>query len=287
MVLFFVGAVAFGAAAVLLAGPLPPSTPTGGAASAPLSLTVVGYVALGLLLVSFVFYIVNRARGGSQPLPSRYAATSLMTIVLLIAAFVIFRYVSVGGSITELLPPTVPPPTTPPPSGQNLTNVSFPVFQPLGLPGWLPFALVVGLIAAVVLVVVPLALMRAREREEASEPVAGGPDVREELVNTLQKLERDPTHDPRGTILALYAQLMRRVSGTMGDLSTRTPREIQRECVRRLGVSAITAAELTDLFEEARYSTHPMGMAEAEKARLALQHALADLSVEVAPLSHD
>ena len=45
----------------------------------------------------------------------------------------------------------------------------------------------------------------------------------------------------------------------------------------RLGIRPEVATELTRLFEEARYSTHPLGPESADRAAEAMRRATADL----------
>ena len=83
----------------------------------------------------------------------------------------------------------------------------------------------------------------------------------------------------RARIVELYSQLLRSVTPGLGDLGARTPREIEALGVKRLGFRPGTARELTWLFEEARYSTHPISRQSLERARFALNATFDDLKV--------
>jgi hypothetical protein len=83
--------------------------------------------------------------------------------------------------------------------------------------------------------------------------------------------------DVRGKIVRLYADLLVGVGAGIEGLESRTAREIEAVCVGRLEVTAATARELTWLFEEARYSKHPMDAAAFRRARGALGALLVEL----------
>ena len=81
----------------------------------------------------------------------------------------------------------------------------------------------------------------------------------------------------RQRIIALYGTLLASVGAGLGNLDRHTPREVEWLAVRYLGVRASTAHELTWLFEEARYSTHPIAPASVDRAIQALARLVGDL----------
>jgi hypothetical protein len=86
-----------------------------------------------------------------------------------------------------------------------------------------------------------------------------------------------PREELRGHIFALYAALLEALGPALGELSARTPREVEWLSVRYLGVSPETARWLTGLFEEARYSSHPIRPESIGAAREALLRLLQEL----------
>jgi hypothetical protein len=81
----------------------------------------------------------------------------------------------------------------------------------------------------------------------------------------------------REGIIRMYSALLSAVTPGLGNLTVRTPREVEWLAVRYLDVRPATAHELTWLFEEARYSTHrmpPTGIARAQQALTLLLHDL-------------
>ncbi len=82
----------------------------------------------------------------------------------------------------------------------------------------------------------------------------------------------------REVILACYARFCE-LLGSRGipDQEPLTPREIQGLAQQQLGVSAESSDALTSLFEEARYSEHPLEAADRDRAVASLQRIRADL----------
>jgi hypothetical protein len=81
----------------------------------------------------------------------------------------------------------------------------------------------------------------------------------------------------RARIFELYNALLAAVSPALGELRARTPREVEWLSVRYLHVRPETARTLTELFEEARYSSHVIRPESLPLARAALQHLFYDL----------
>lgn len=91
----------------------------------------------------------------------------------------------------------------------------------------------------------------------------------------LERMDRAPGGlgtgpGTRRTLIELYGRMLAAVGPPLGDLSRRTPREVEELTVERLGVARPTARELTGLFEEARYSTHPLTEENVRRGRRAL-----------------
>ena len=73
--------------------------------------------------------------------------------------------------------------------------------------------------------------------------------------------------DVRAAILACYQRFCE-LLGMRGidEQDALTPRELESVARDQLAVSAASAETLTSLFEEARYSTHPLGEPDRERA---------------------
>ncbi len=134
------------------------------------------------------------------------------------------------------------------------------------LPAWLPWTILAIVLVAILAGVAVLVLRRGRAPADAPEPAAAGEAVRAAIA----ALQADA--DPRGAVIAAYAA-MQRTLATHGLV--RSPSEAPREFLRRVLVADRAAEEdagtLTGLFEEARFSTHPISERTRERALSALR----------------
>jgi hypothetical protein len=149
-------------------------------------------------------------------------------------------------------------------------------FAGIHIPSWAIFALVGG-VAAIAAAFVAPALWR---RTQDPEGRRGGSPV--ELERTRGALRSaasalDAGEDPRDVILRLYGELLARVAPIVGGVDPDTPEEIRTTHLVALGIHPESAESLTRLFEEARYSSHPLGEDAASRARSAISIARADL----------
>jgi len=143
------------------------------------------------------------------------------------------------------------------------------------LPSWFPWT-VLGIVAfAVAAGLIVLWLRRERRSETAAEASATRAAV-EAAIDAL-----DTETDPRRAVIAAYGAMQR----TLGEHGiVRSPAEAPREYLQRvLAASRATEGEattLTDLFEEARYSTHAIPERLREVALSALRSLRSRLQVE-------
>jgi hypothetical protein len=280
-------ALAVGAAASLVAGAAsaPPFRPTTfGELFLGSGVVEVGAVALVVLL--FALLILMAGRG--PPLFGRVAVVGLTTILVMIVVFILLQSFGAGGLGTGSAPgnstgSTGPGNTTVP--GGNLTplpGTPQPTFFNLHLPPGIWFALLaVGAGVAVVVIGASAWARRGRGAALVAAPAEAAARVREALGSAVAEL--DAGDDPRAVVIRLYASVLARVQPMVGDLAGATPEEIRAHHLERLGIRPAAATALTRLFEEARYSTHPMGPASADRARVAIRDAVADLDRRPAP----
>jgi hypothetical protein len=272
-------AVLVGVAAALLSRPVGsvgPSAPSIGSLTwSQLTeiLTIVLVVGAGLWLL----YTFN---GQRMPVPTRVVATILVVLILGVL------FVELAGivHVAPLPAPTNSTGGTHPPGNGTPGNVSTNgTTLPLGIPGitlpaWAAFGtvLIVAILAAVLLVPYLVARNEARRRGEVDE--APPREARKALQEALHRLSSGDGGDARATILALYARLLLLVGPRLGTVESRTPGEIQRDSIASLGLRPGVAQDLTETFEEARYSTHPMTREAVDRARAALSEAISDLA---------
>ena len=112
-------------------------------------------------------------------------------------------------------------------------------------------------------------LVLRRERDLADRPPEPGA-AGEAVQAAIAALEADT--DPRGAVIAAYAAMQRTLAA---HGLVRSPSEAPREFLGRVLVASRAAEHdagtLTGLFEEARFSTHPISERTRERALSALR----------------
>jgi hypothetical protein len=145
------------------------------------------------------------------------------------------------------------------------------------IPAWVPFVLAVVVAVGLCVIVGYLVRASAADRRARAKAVVP-PDpaqVKASLGEAIREI--DAGASPREVVIRLYASLLLRVGMMVGGVEWNTPEEIRVQHLERLGIRPDAAEALTRLFEEARYSTHPMGTELAGRARQAILAARADL----------
>jgi hypothetical protein len=134
------------------------------------------------------------------------------------------------------------------------------------LPAWLPWTVLAIALVAIAAGLTLLALRRNRDLADGPEPGAAA----EAVQAAIAALEADT--DPRGAVIAAYAAMQRTLAA---HGLRRSPSEAPREFLGRVLVSSRAAERdattLTGLFEEARFSTHPISERTRERALAALR----------------
>ncbi|MHB8351861.1 MAG: DUF4129 domain-containing protein [Thermoplasmata archaeon] len=283
-------AVALGILAAVLAHPAAPTPtpPAPGASDLLAGPQVAVLVSLGILALLFGWlgweaYV--RLRDGRIGFPTVFLVIILAVLLLGLSFVVLFHIVSarIGpgsaapgapnstarhgsglppGNVTQLPNGTVGPlPTSP--------------AGPLGI-SWLDLGLL-ALAGSVAIGALLLVLYGRAAPPGAAEAPEVIPALRREIASVLDRMRTDPDPDPRQEIRELYRRLLAVLGPRIGPVAPYTPREIERLLVTEAAVSARPASELRELFEEARYSTHPMTSEHRDRARRALEGILADL----------
>jgi hypothetical protein len=280
-------ALATGAAASLLIGSATaPSAPPARASEIILTEGQFLDLLFAFLIGLAAFGVYRRFSVPSTGVPGRVFVTFLVAILVAVLVLVAVEVVD-GGHLSLLgAGPAGPggnstsPGSMPPNLTTNLSHVSSGASPLLpGLPGWVPFAIVAGIVLVVALVAAPVVRGYAADRRAAGVPRArtrAGADVVEAVLRQAER-ELERGDDAREVIVRLYADLLGRLGRIVGSVDPETPEEIRSLHLERLGIRPEAATVLTRLFEKARYSTHPLGSDASERARTAVRQALADL----------
>jgi len=153
----------------------------------------------------------------------------------------------------------------------------------LSLPSWTLFVVVAVICVGLVVAALPRLSEFVQGRREGRLYRERSAQVAARVHAALGEAARDleSALDPRATILALYGTLLVRLEPLVMDLDRATAEEIRELHLTRLGIRETAAMDLTRVFEEARYSSHPLGRAEVERATAAIRAAMDDLSKSV------
>jgi hypothetical protein len=245
---------------------------------------------LSVLVGGIVLLLYNRLTSPTVGVPSRLIVTALVTILLAIVLLVVMEHLGAAGGLLGNGPAGSGPANGTGPASNSTDNGTLPqssgqfIVFGVHFPSWAPFAAIVG-VALVVCVVLSYAMWaRAGDRRSRASPRRLGPEDVAEVRAALSSAagELDVGAEPREVVIRLYGALLTRVGRIVVGLEGETPEEIRAQHLVRLGIRSGAAERLTRLFEEARYSSHPMGNEATAQARQAIADALADLD-RIAP----
>jgi hypothetical protein len=242
------------------------------------------WAAVIIPIAGIAFFVFDRLRQETMPVPTRLIAPVIVVILLLVVFVVLVRVNIIspttslsdqpGGVNTNNTTGVISP-------GGNLTNLNLTgagdtvAFFGLTLPTWAAILILGGIVVVVGTVATIFVLRRSEQTLIIRAPSVEG--VRSELESAARALGTG-TGDPRQILIELYGRLLHRLEPAVGDLATQTAEEIRTHYLIRLGVRPHTAEEITRLFERARYSSHPIGPSEVARARTVLSDAIKDLN---------
>jgi hypothetical protein len=250
------------------------STSTGSSRVRPPSATLLDTIlSLGLVAVLagaalFLYGLTQRKAIGNELRARGGRRRSVLTFLLFTAlvAFSIWRlrireFRPVEDEITAGVPGAAPPDPEMPSS--DPTNTLYePQFA------WLPVIVVVGLAVAAV---VAYAVAQRRSRRASGDEETLVEQLTAVLDDTLDDIRA--VSDPRRAIIAAYARLERVLAAN--DASRRraeTPYEYLGRVLGELAIDPTAVRRLTDLFLEAKFSQHTVGIGMKEEAIDALEH---------------
>ena len=284
-------AVLVGVAALLLSGSSSSSGP-GPAGQIVINLppSVWGLLFLSPLIAGFAGILIQRVREGGVRPAARLLV--LFVVALLLASVFVYVFAGTGGNDSGTV--TVSPKGSPPPppgngshngsGGSGGSGTSATPALSITISPWVLLAIVLGVGGCVGALAAPGVLARVVDRPARSGRGPPATEAREELHAALAEagsaLGRGD--DPRATIVRLYVRLLAEIAPRIGEVEVLTAQEIHGRVLAVLGVSAPASAALTRLFEEARYSSHPVGPEDAGRCLAAIEQVERDLARSVA-----
>jgi DNA ligase D-like protein (predicted 3'-phosphoesterase) len=158
-----------------------------------------------------------------------------------------------------------------------------------GTPAWLPWTLaatgLAGIVAAGLLVARDFRGRTGRRGRRARRKAARSPaaqisrasgadeaELARHAIDTAKELLRNPA-DPRAAVIAAYARMERALAEReLGRRTPEAPREYLARVLREQGMPERSLTTLTGLFEEARFSLHPIPRCAPGRALRALEN---------------
>ncbi|WP_052433878.1 DUF4129 domain-containing protein [Streptacidiphilus melanogenes] len=297
-------AVVLGMAAVALNAARGTGLAGDGPAKGTWALLALGIVVVGWTLAIQVRRRQDRLTAGGTPTQSRIASLVLPGFILMGLATVVGVTILGTRSVQLPLPQPNQGVAVDRPTGAGRTPTALPSYgsadQPSSAPSSPPvnfqdlligFLVFLGVVLVVLLAVVLSRWLIARRRAGAvgEDAVDGGLDeddgTGDALAGAVQAGRRaladDP--DPRTAIIACYAAMEKSLAESgVSRRKADTPTELLQRAAEAGLVQGHAAQTLTDLFGEARYSTHPMGEHQRDQARAALESIGAHLAAAAA-----
>jgi phosphatidylglycerophosphate synthase len=240
----------------------------------PNSSSIVGLVpvlyavtlAAGLLVVALLAYVLAHRRREKGPavhvVRRNQLVRTLATLVLILLFILLWRQAAPADG-------DEPTDETPPGDGDSGFRVP-PLPRLAGIPlvVFLAGALFAALLAVSYFVRASGILRRPPPAPEVHFPSRAA--AASTVVEAIRRIERGD--DVRAAILGCFARFCELLGARgVSDQGPLTPRELEDLAIGRLRVGRRDAEDLTGLFEEARYSVHPLGQPDRDRALRSLE----------------
>ncbi|MFI0942638.1 DUF4129 domain-containing protein [Streptomyces sp. NPDC021020] len=261
---------------------------SGGPLDSTTAVILLALAALGAGLVAAGRYRARVARRYDLP-PFEQRLSEAVSITLVAAALVV--------PLLLLLKHPFPHSSATPPERGEFTVAppplrTYPVHAPpTHKPGHGPSITIPHLVVVLALVALAALLLVAGYRlwrqlygpaaREAAEPYAHEPDEQEALAEAVDSGRRAllGDGDPRAAVIACYAAMERSLAGSgVARRASDSPQDLLERAAGSGLLGGPHAADLTSLFREARYSTHPMDTTHRDRAAAALDAIAAQLA---------
>ncbi len=252
----------------------------------PFLIAISPIIGIGLI-VGLIILLLYNSREISDPLSygmakrrgiSRRRGTVLQLLVTLAAWLVALETLifKCGGVLSCQTPQHSSKATDIPNAitGITNTNSNIPIidaasqFSGLVLTNWVYAAFLGLLVVASVIVGRAFVLSWQESRQEdADMKAAASEEAASSVQDALRILRADPASDPRMRIINCYQRMVIAAQRMGARVSSdQTARELKAAIHAMLGIKGSSLRELTDLFEEARYSVHQITEDDALKA---------------------
>jgi hypothetical protein len=157
-----------------------------------------------------------------------------------------------------------------------------PAISSLVQNSWFVFAFLGLLLVGGVLVIESIKVALKETADVSIQELQGSQVQGLKAIHEAIKLVEDQASDPRSRIIACYQHLIATVSRLGADVSSDlTARELDRAVRSTLALKGPATTELTQLFEEARYSLHQIIDSDVDKAHECLESVAEELKIQL------
>lgn len=147
---------------------------------------------------------------------------------------------------------------------------------------WFSLAFLGLLVVGGVILVESFRVSLKETRDQRIQELQANQEQGLQAVNEAIKLVEDPSADPRSRIIACYQHLVATVSRLGVPISSDlTARELDNAVRSTFALKGPATTNLTELFEEARYSLHEITDSDADKAHHCLESVAAELKTQL------
>ena len=263
----------------LMRGPLPSNSSKdvqfAGASGAAGAVVVIVFIALILLTILELIRLIRRGPQRRGKMTGGDSKRSILETVIAIVVVLVVLFL-----LLQFGHPVLSKPNTRLGS-QNSTagNLGLPATNSSfagALFGGLAFALLVPMVGIVAVIVIFALMSLFGSREEIRKGTGVKAAVAEAVEHSIEEIAGGK--DPREAVIEVYSEMRWKLvqEGALDGTST-TPREFGRGAVERLGLRHQTVHQLTLLYEEAKFSLHPMSAVEEKRAMTLLKQIVEEL----------
>jgi Domain of unknown function (DUF4129) len=147
---------------------------------------------------------------------------------------------------------------------------------------WFSLAFLGLLVVGGVVVIQSIRVALKETHDVTIQELQGNQEEGLQAVHEAIKLVEDPASDPRSRIIACYQHLIATVSRLGAPVSSDlTARELERAVRSTFALEGPATADLTQIFEEARYSLHEIRDIDADKAHQYLESVAEELKIQL------
>lgn len=163
-----------------------------------------------------------------------------------------------------------------------LTHGFLPAVSSLVQNTWFALAFLGLVVVGGVVVVQSIRVALKEAKDMTAHELQGNREEGLQAVHEAIKLVEDPASDPRSRIIACYQHLIATVSRLGAPVSSDlTARELDRAVRLTFALKGPATSNLTQLFEEARYSLHEISDSDADKAHGYLESVADELEIRL------